>query len=41
MDEAGTWQGRIGLSTGEFVLDGDPAPFPKFNKRNFISPITF
>ena len=29
MDEAGTWHGGIGLSPGEFVLDGDPARSPK------------
>ena len=29
MDEADTWHGGIGLSPGEFVLDGDPGPFPK------------
>ena len=27
MDEAGTWHGG-GLSPGDFVLDGDPAPSP-------------
>jgi len=29
MDEAGTWHGGIGLSPGDFVLDGDPAPLPQ------------
>ena len=24
-----TWYGGIGLSPGDFVLDGDPAPYPK------------
>ena len=28
MDEAGTWT-EVGLSPGDFVLDGDPAPSPK------------
>ena len=29
MDEAGTWHGVVGLSPGEFVLDGDHPTSPK------------
>jgi len=28
MDEAGNWH-EVGLSPGDFVLDGDPTPSPK------------
>jgi len=29
MDEAGILGMKVGLSPGDFVLDGDPVPFPK------------
>ena len=29
MDQDGTWYGGIGVSPGDFVLDGDPARSPK------------
>ena len=38
MGEAGTWHGGIGLSPGDFVLDGDPV-FPPQQRGQSPLPI--